>query len=124
MAGTAQDSGGSARVVGRPFRPGQSGNPGGRPLSLAKATRELVGEDGQKLAEFWLSIMEDETRRDSDRLEASRLLADRGWGRAANFTPVEGDPLDLDALDGAASEFTARILKLAGEAEPDAELRS
>jgi hypothetical protein len=36
-----------------------------------------------KLAAFWLSIMEDPMRRDSDRLEASRLLADRGWGKAA-----------------------------------------
>jgi hypothetical protein len=34
-------------------------------------TRELVGEDGMKLAEFWLSIVDDPMRRDSDRLEAS-----------------------------------------------------
>jgi hypothetical protein len=34
-------------------------------------------------------------RRDFDRLEASRLLADRGWGKAASFEPLEGDPLDL-----------------------------
>jgi hypothetical protein len=99
---------------------GVSGNPGGRPQGLARAARELVGEDGMKLAEFWLSIMEDPMRRDSDRLEASKLLADRGWGRAAVFQPQEGDPLDLAALEGAAETFTARILKLAGEAEPEA----
>jgi hypothetical protein len=80
--------------------PGQSGNPRGRPKGLAKATRELVGEDGMKLAEFWLSIMEDPMRRDSDRLEASKLLADRGWGKAASFEPLDGDPLDLAALEG------------------------
>ena len=33
-------------AFGRPFRPGQSGNPGGRPKGLSRATRELVGEDG------------------------------------------------------------------------------
>jgi hypothetical protein len=44
-----------------------------------------------KLVEFWLSIMEDPMRRDSDRLEAFRLLADRGWGKAAAFAPQEGD---------------------------------
>jgi hypothetical protein len=37
-------------------RPGQSGNPGGRPKSLAKTTRALAGEDGMKLVELWWSI--------------------------------------------------------------------
>jgi hypothetical protein len=101
-------------VTGRGFRPGRSGNPGGRPLSLAKATRELVGEDGRELARFWFSIMQDETRRDSDRLEASRLLADRGWGKAPTYAAIEDeDPLDLAALEEAAEEFRARILQLA-----------
>jgi hypothetical protein len=86
---------------------------------LAKATRELVGEDGMALAQLWWDIAQDDTRRDSDRLEASRLLADRGWGKAPTFEPLEGDPLDLAALEGAAEEFRARIIRLAGEAEPD-----
>jgi hypothetical protein len=65
------------------------------------------------VAAFWVSIMQDETRRDSDRLEASRLLADRGWGKAAAYEPQEGDPLDLAALEGAAEEFRKSILRLA-----------
>jgi Family of unknown function (DUF5681) len=115
---TVQNNGGTTGgITGKGFMPGRSGNPGGRPKGLAKATRELLGEDGMKLAEFWLSIMEDPMRRDSDRLEASRLLADRGWGKAASFEPVEGDPLDLEALEGAAEEFRAKVLRLveAGE---------
>jgi hypothetical protein len=36
-------------IIRKGFMPGRSGNPGGRPKSLAKATRELVGEDGMKL---------------------------------------------------------------------------
>jgi hypothetical protein len=92
---------------------GVSGNPGGRPKGLAKATRELVGEDGMALAQLWWDIARDETRRDSHRLEASRLLADRGWGKAGNFEPVEGDPLDLSDAEAAAEEFTAKILQLA-----------
>jgi hypothetical protein len=95
------------------FPKGVSGNPGGRPQGLAKATRELVGEDGKALVAFWLSIMEDETRRDSDRLEASKLLADRGWGKAAVYEPQEGDPLDLAAMEEAAEEFRAKVLQLA-----------
>ena len=72
-----------------------------------------------KLAEFWFSIMQDETRRDSDRLEASRLLADRGWGKAPTYAAIEeADPLDLDNLEQAAEEFRAKIIQLA-PSEPD-----
>ena len=79
------------------WKPGQSGNPGGRPKGLAKATREVVGDDGLPLAELWWEIANDPKRKDSDRLEASRLLADRGWGKAPAFAPMgEGDPLELN----------------------------
>jgi len=43
-------------------------------------------------------------RDERDRLEASRLLADRGWGKAPNFEPLEGDPLDLEDLERAAED--------------------
>jgi hypothetical protein len=100
------------------FPKGISGNPGGRPQGLARATRELVGEDGKKLTELWWSIAQDSMQRTSDRLEASKLLADRGWGKAGVFQPQEGDPLDLAALEGAAEEFRAKILQLAPEHQP------
>jgi hypothetical protein len=64
------------------------------------------------------SLVQDETRRDRDRLEASKLLADRGWGKAAAYEPQEGDPLDLAAMEQAAEEFRAAILRLA-PSEPD-----
>jgi hypothetical protein len=67
-----------------------------------------------KLVEFWLSIMEDPMRRDSDRLEASRLLADRGWGKAPTFAAIEeADPLGLEEVEQAAEWFRAEILRLA-----------
>jgi hypothetical protein len=95
---------------------GVSGNPGGRPQSLAKATRELVGEEGRALAELWWSIAQDETRRDRDRLEASKLLAERGWGKAPAFAAVEDrDPLGLEDAEQAAGELRAEIVRLAGQ---------
>jgi hypothetical protein len=82
----------------------------------------LVGEDGMKLAAFWLSIMDDPMRRDSDRLEASRLLADRGWGKPPTYAAIEeADPLDLANLEQAAEEFRAKILQFA-PSEPDGAL--
>jgi hypothetical protein len=52
-------------------------------------------------------------RRDSDRLEASRLLADRGWGKAAEFEPQQGDPFDLANMKEAAEEFRREVARLA-----------
>jgi hypothetical protein len=109
----------NGRITGKGFQPGRSGNPGGRPQSLAKATRQIVGEDGMKLAELWWSIASDETRRDRDRLEASRLLAGRDWGKAPTFAALEEpDPLDLANPEQAAEEFRAAILRFA-PSEPD-----
>jgi hypothetical protein len=49
-----QNNGGTrGGITGRGFMPGRSGNPGGRPKGLGKATRALVGEDGVKLTELW-----------------------------------------------------------------------
>ena len=52
-------------------------------------------------------------------LEASRLLADRGWGNAAVFAPPEGDPFDLEDVEAAAEEFRRMVLRLAAD-EPEA----
>jgi hypothetical protein len=91
----------------------QTGNGSNRPKGLAKATRELVGNDGMALAKLWWSIANDPMRRDSDRLEASRMLADRGWGKPANFAPQDGDPLGLEDVDQAVEEFNRNVLRLA-----------
>lgn len=103
------------------WRRGVSGNPGGRPkgqAELSKSARKLVGEDGEALIQIWWDIARDPMRRDSDRLEASRLLADRGWGKAANFEPLEGDPLGLEDAEAAAEEFRASILRFVEAGEP------
>jgi Family of unknown function (DUF5681) len=107
-------------VTGKGFMPGQSGNPRGRPKGLARATRELVGEDGMALVELCWDIARDETRRDRDRLEASRLLADRGWGKAPAYVAIEEDnPLGLEDVEAAAEEFRRRILRLAEREQED-----
>jgi Family of unknown function (DUF5681) len=92
------------RTTAGRFVSGQSGNPGGRPRGFARATRDLLGDDGLSIARFWLETMLDESEPTRVRLEASRLLAERGWGRAPAEEPVAEDAddswlRDLAAID-------------------------
>jgi len=79
------------RVVGRPFRPGQSGNPGGRPRGLAGRIREATRE-GADLVTFAMRVLNGETRGVTmrDRLEALYWLADRGWGKPVQSVELSG----------------------------------
>jgi hypothetical protein len=88
----AQNNGRTTRpggVTGSGFLPGQSGNPGGRPKGLSRRVRELVGDDGSAIAEYLFSVMTDEDARTADRLEAAKLLADRGFGRSVQTLDMD-----------------------------------
>ena len=50
---------------------------------MSRRVRELVGEDGEAIAEYMLEVMNDERARTADRIEAAKWLADRGFGKAA-----------------------------------------
>lgn len=103
----AQNSNGAA--PGRPFKPGESGNPGGRPKGLAAKIRELAPPD--QLAGYYTAIWardEDKllelgiTLKDvtlAERTKAADWLADRGYGKAPQYAAQDGDPLDLDVID-------------------------
>ena len=41
-----------------------------------------MGEDGEAIAEYMLSVMEDERAKTADRIEAGKWLANRGFGTA------------------------------------------
>jgi hypothetical protein len=84
---------------------------------LARSTRSLIGDDGLSLVKLWWSIANDPMRRDSDRLEASRLLAERGWGKAAAYVAQEGDPLGLENAERAAEEFRRKVIQLAAQGD-------
>jgi hypothetical protein len=50
--------------------------------------RELVGDDGQRIADFMVGILDDETERTETRIQAAAWLADRSFGKA----PAAVDP--------------------------------
>jgi hypothetical protein len=88
-------------VTGVGFLPGMSGNPGERPKGLSRRVRELVGEDGDAIADYLFSVMSDEKARTADRLEAAKLLADRGFGRTVQTLDLDvtaHPPIDVTQL--------------------------
>jgi len=105
------------------FQSGVSGNPGGRPRGLARTARAAVGDDGQRLVEFWLGVMDDERASRRDRLESSKLLADRAVGKVIVQAPFHdvGMPVVMPDVDRRPTrERMLALLDLARELEvPD-----
>lgn len=64
------------------FKPGESGNPSGRPrvpAELVARCREVTDE----VVTFWIETMRNKEERTTERLRASENLMDRGFGKAA-----------------------------------------
>lgn len=98
------------------FKPGQSGNPGGRPKGLAAKVREAT-KDGQVLIQFWMDVVSGKVKGATagDKLRASGLLAERGWGRAVESLDVEvsgkdGGPIEHKHMEVKEPERIGKIL--------------
>jgi hypothetical protein len=64
------------RVVGRPFAPGQSGNPGGRPRTLIDV-QELARTYTEQAVRTLAEALDDPKLK----VQAACALLDRGWGK-------------------------------------------
>ena len=80
-----------------PWKPGQSGNPGGRPKGFARQIREAT-KDGAELVAYAVDRFANGSAK--ERWDALEWLTDRGFGKAASHAPVEdGDPLELGDVE-------------------------
>ncbi len=72
---------------GRPFRKGQSGNPGGRPKEVAEV-RALARKHGQAAIKKLVELLKSGDERVV--LGAVKELLDRGYGKSAQTITGEG----------------------------------
>lgn len=84
----------------KPFKKGQSGNPGGRPKEMPEVrmkAREMTVEALGTLA----TIMRDDTAPPPARVTAAVAILDRGWGKPTQ--PIDGDgeggPIPLQCIE-------------------------
>jgi hypothetical protein len=81
------------KVIGRPFLPGQSGNPGGKPKGIVEIQKRIaeLTDGGDALILFALRVMfgqEDGMTSESSRAYAHRFLVERVWGRPKETVDV------------------------------------
>jgi hypothetical protein len=102
------------RGPGRPFTPGTSGNPGGRP----RAVRELLEQARASVPaalELAERLVADEQEDSRVRLEAAKLLMAYGLGSPPKELPR--DPVE-DMTDEELADEVARIIPVRGSASP------
>lgn len=90
----------SMKTIGKPFTPGVSGNPGGRPKSLANYIRETT-DGGREMVDLMVAVMRGETingkkPRIKDQMDAAGWLADRAIGKPVAMLDSRSMNVDIE----------------------------
>jgi hypothetical protein len=80
-------------VVGRPFPPGVSGNPGGRPKEVREVI-DLARSHSPAAVETLASIMRNEEAPPAARIAAANAILDRAYGRPKETLETRGVTLE------------------------------
>ena len=78
-------------TIGKPFKKGQSGNPGGRPKVVAEV-RELARAHTGEAVQTLVSIMTNTKAAPAARVSAANALLDRGYGKPPQHITGESGP--------------------------------
>ena len=68
----------------RPWRPGQSGNPGGRPRGRSEVTMLALSNCPKAILKL-VAIMEDPNVSAPEQIRAAEAILDRGLGKVVEF---------------------------------------
>jgi len=82
------------------FKPGQSGNPNGRPKE-PKEFKELAKAKSLDALNVVINIMNNDEAKHSDRIKAAEMIIDRAYGKAIQATEIsgpEGAPIETHSL--------------------------
>lgn len=81
MAGNSGESSEKKRRgPGRPFKPGQSGNPSGRP-KMSDDVREMLKAATPKAVKLLVSVMDDDGQKAALRMDAAKTIIERVYGK-------------------------------------------
>ncbi len=99
----------------KPFRKGQSGNPGGRPKKrlIDEALEELLLTEDSKVAEAIARVLVEKAKRGD--LKAIQLVAERVQGRpkqAMELSGVDGEPIPMRFEDVSEEQLDRRLKEL------------
>ena len=103
------------------FRPGHSGNPGGRP-KMPEEFRQLARENSVPALQVVVNILKNPKSANKDRLKAAEIILDRAWGKPVQGVEMSGPgggpvevkhfgQLDDDQLDQIILEKLASLSK-------------
>ena len=82
------------KVSGRPFRPGRSGNPGGRP-KVVREVQELARQHTPDVINALVEVCNTAVRHPSARVAAAIALLDRAYGKPAQTIAAEVPPRSI-----------------------------
>lgn len=100
------------RPRGRPFQPGESGNPGGRPRGLTEL-RLAARAHTMEALNILVSLMRSKRVSASSRVRAINALLDRAWGKPVQELLVEG-AMVIESHDNMTRDELARDMERIG----------
>ncbi len=92
------------------FQKGQSGNPGGRPLTRVKDGRtlaQMARDHTEEALNTLLEVMRDKTQPGPARVAAADKVLNRGWGQAPQTLTVEEVRTSRDLSDMTVEQLEA-----------------